>query len=418
LERLHSIQSTLSLHSTTMTTINMNTSQVSSAYQHHNDIVKKIHQERGITGKEPSYSVTTTTYSTDPKGMFPSADIKPVFSDAKRVADANEPPPSYSETKGDEAKLDSIAATLPPPSGHPSKAFLPILIPQGTAGMVRRNASPFARAYPTQLEQYGIGEAQFMAFVDGFNEAYLAHPIYQVMGAAGGVCTAVPSVIAHGVGAALIVGSIAGSTATTILRSKAFIKKANRDIFAPRGLLVRVRTAAGIQKILPELDLGVAYQCPSSLESSNDLNMTTSTSSTYGEDGVGERDLRKRRLSTLEGQVAPLKWDVVEPQLPSNLLKKMGARAAHKKEAKLSAAKPSKKETKLRAKIERKGDADGKLAKELDKTLEKKEIKPGQAPTKHIRWIVITPIEEAIAEEDEEEITDDDESEEPLTEDE
>lgn len=398
------------------TTIRMDPVQVNNAYQYHNDIVKKIHQERGITGKEPSYSVATTTYSTDTKVALPSHDISgTVFKDVKTPTETDELPPLYSETKVDEAKLNSIAATLPPPCRYVSRAFLPVLIPQGTAGMVRRNASPFARAYPPQLEEYGIGEAQFMAFVDGFNEAYLAHPIYQVMGAAGGVCSAVPSVIAHGVGAALIVGSIAGSTATTILRSKAFIKRANRDIFAPRGLLVRVRTAAGIEKILPQLDLGIAYQCPEEGSSTNTLTKTTTLTN---EEQIGERDLRKRRLSTLEGQVAPLKWDVVEPQLPSNLLKRMGARAAHKKEAKLSAAKPSKKETKLRAKIEKKGDANGKLAKELDKTLKKKEIKPGQAPTRHIRWIVITPIEAAIAEDDEEEITDDDESEEPLTEEE
>ena len=46
--------------------------------------------------------------------------------------------------------------------------------------------SPFARVYIRELEEHGISRDEFVTFIDGLNESFIAHPIFQGLGIVGG----------------------------------------------------------------------------------------------------------------------------------------------------------------------------------------------------------------------------------------
>lgn len=104
---------------------------------------------------------------------------------------------------------------------------------------------PLARAYPPALADYGIPQDKFHTFLDGFNEAFVAHPVFQGLGVAGAVMT-----MAYGVhpmqwaGMGLQVSSGVASAATSYLRTKQYVRAVNEQLFNPAGLHVNVMTTS------------------------------------------------------------------------------------------------------------------------------------------------------------------------------
>ena len=45
--------------------------------------------------------------------------------------------------------------------------------------------TPFVRAYAPELANHGISAADFVAFIDGLNEAFLGSPVFQTTNLAG-----------------------------------------------------------------------------------------------------------------------------------------------------------------------------------------------------------------------------------------
>lgn len=122
-----------------------------------------------------------------------------------------------------------------------------------------KNLSPFARCFPYSLSTLSnpiteytqpryqqiililiplFSRSEFLAFIDRLNHVFVSLPIFQVAHIAGGVLCSVQGVIpAQAIGGVLQVTSLLASAGVTFVRVRKFLKSANADIFAPRGLV-------------------------------------------------------------------------------------------------------------------------------------------------------------------------------------
>ncbi|KAE8379376.1 hypothetical protein BDV26DRAFT_170356 [Aspergillus bertholletiae] len=116
----------------------------------------------------------------------------------------------------------------------------PVVIPQTSHSIHGSIYRPFARAYAPALEKLGISQTDFLAFVDALNEVWLANPYIQAISTTSAVACFVPllqlQIAALGVHAAAEYGSIKVSQ----MRTQAYMRLANEQLFRPRGLRVQV----------------------------------------------------------------------------------------------------------------------------------------------------------------------------------
>ncbi|KAH7120424.1 hypothetical protein B0J13DRAFT_532305 [Dactylonectria estremocensis] len=218
----------------------------------------------------------------------------------------------------------------------------PIVIPQLTnLRFIKfmKNLSPFARCYPHSLSTLSnpITDSEFLAFIDRLNHVFVSLPIFQVAHVTGGVLCSVQGVLpAQVIGGVLQVTSLLASAGVSLIRVRKFLKSANADTFAPRGLVCQIMTTEKMMAAihftevdkkaklkLPPLetvhDLGVShsYSVPASI-SSNEIKTNSHIKSVSG-----VKDPHLLRLQALEGYIAPLDFNVTEPS-PENWLSKMG----------------------------------------------------------------------------------------------
>lgn len=170
------------------------------------------------------------------------------------------------------------------------------------------------------------------------------------------------------VGMGLQATSDLSSAATSYMRTKAYLKACNADLFHPTGLHAAILTT---KEMMAKIGHPGERLILPALENSDDLDRDTSS--------VEPTDNpRARRLNALQGYIAPLDSNVPAVVAPENLLAKMSAwqaqRATSKNEAK-EAKRQAKSHTRHdggrsdeRSKDERK--LDRKLAK-LEKTRDK-----------------------------------------------
>ncbi|KAH7408148.1 hypothetical protein DE146DRAFT_645386 [Phaeosphaeria sp. MPI-PUGE-AT-0046c] len=133
--------------------------------------------------------------------------------------------------------------TAPPHTPRPGLQQ-PVAIPATAPAL----GSPFLRAYPVELESYGIDAPAFLAFIDELNRLMVASPPIQVLGLAGDIVGLVPLATAQIVGGVIS----AAATATTYGMSKGlsekFIRDSNKSIFAPHGLKANIVTLEVVAK--------------------------------------------------------------------------------------------------------------------------------------------------------------------------
>ncbi|KAH7236589.1 hypothetical protein BKA59DRAFT_460119 [Fusarium tricinctum] len=246
-------------------------------------------------------------------------------------------------------QVQDIQVQDPIPSAPTSDLLdKPIVIPQSTNlrfMAFMKNLSPFARCYPYSLSTLSnpITESEFLAFIDRLNHVFVSLPIFQVAHIAGGVLCSVQGVIpAQAIGGVLQVTSLLASAGVTFVRVRKFLKSANTDIFAPRGLVCRIMTTEKMMAAinftqmdkkgklkLPPLqtihDLGIphSYSAPTSISSEGiQTNSRVELVS-------GVKDPRLLRLQALEGYIAPLNFNVSEPSPPESWLSRMGQKPLH-----------------------------------------------------------------------------------------
>lgn len=186
--------------------------------------------------------------------------------------------------------------------------------------------SPFIRAYVAELNNHGIDQDTFVGFIDGLNEAFVAHPIFEAINIASTVVSiAAPLPDVHFAFGGLAVGAVVAGRATSYARTKAYLKAINTNLFNPAGLKVSLMTT---EKMMEEIGCGENTLNLPPLNTFADfdeeavaepLNENQSTSMTHPDDP------RVRRIRALSGYVMPLNFDVPPPVAArENFLKRMG----------------------------------------------------------------------------------------------
>jgi hypothetical protein len=131
------------------------------------------------------------------------------------------------------AYRQSTAYYHPTPS---SSLTQPIAIPATTSTL----GSPFLRAYPIELEAFGIPTSDFLSFLDELNRLMVVSPPVRVLGLAGNIVGFVPSATAQIVGGAVNAAATLTQYGMSKGRSELFIRESNEKLFGPRGLKVNI----------------------------------------------------------------------------------------------------------------------------------------------------------------------------------
>lgn len=252
----------------------------------------------------------------------------------------------------------------------------PIVIPQTSTKLLERNLAPFSRAYPIQLEQYGIGKEEFIKIIDELNECFVLSPAFQVVKMAGMAVGMVPSPTLIGIGMGIQVAAGLGGLGMTYGRTKAFVKKVNQNVFDKHGLQLRVLTTEKMMEAIGEA------------EGERKLNLAPLPQFDQGEwdPKSPETDPRLRRMTALKGRVGELDWNVPEPQMSKNILKKMGDWQAQKQ-----AKSVEKRHEKMCKKVNKHANSSSEKKRQKgEKKREKFEKREGKT-TQRIRWICIIP---------------------------
>lgn len=235
--------------------------------------------------------------------------------------------------------------------------------------------SPFARARALELEQaYGITAREMLAFIDGLNEAFIANPVLQATSTIGNIVGFVPIPSAQIVGNSISLASGLGMAATSVMRTKQYMKKANDNIFTPKGLHVQI---CKTEKMLMQTGI----RCDASVFAQGQYQVGEAP-------GTGNHLVR--RMDALGDRVMGLSFDVEAPVAPDNWMRKIGAYSAQRAEQnqlKKLDKKQAKQERK-HAKAERKGKGRDQRAEKLQSKETKK--------VKGLLWIVIMAERESL----------------------
>ena len=188
---------------------------------------------------------------------------------------------------------------------------MPIVIPQTSRALRGVYYSPFLRAYPETLDTVGISKADFIRFIDDLNEAFISSPFFYGVMLAGTIVSFVPEIAAQVVGGVVATASSFASTANSHARTKLFVKAANDDIFAPRGLQLRLlNTKNMLQAIHVDEELFKLPPLPEFIAPEWEQE---------------REDPRRRWMQALKDVVSPLDYDAPDFSEQDSWLKKAGA---------------------------------------------------------------------------------------------
>ncbi|KAJ5178063.1 uncharacterized protein N7500_000762 [Penicillium coprophilum] len=218
-----------------------------------------------------------------------------------------------------EAADQPPAYTAPGPSTQPSQSpplqetpsqtnHKPIAIP----AIMPSSDSPFIRAYPPALKNHQLPKESFLAFLDQLNKDIAASPPLQVLDATGGILSSVPILFPlHWIGSAVSGLANLGSQGMSKSRTDSSIKKANKDIFGPRGLRVEIAKLDALAHVakLPILDSQgkVNRQAPLFLQLQNEASMANAEA-----DERQQQELNlQQRIRTLQPWIAELEFEIL-----------------------------------------------------------------------------------------------------------
>lgn len=101
--------------------------------------------------------------------------------------------------------------------------------------------SPFARKYaPDLCQQIGLAPDAMLAFVDGLNAAFMAHPGFKAVTAVGNIMGLVPLHTVQMVSGGVQLAAGPGSAGMSLYKTAQYLRSANERIFSPRGLRAQV----------------------------------------------------------------------------------------------------------------------------------------------------------------------------------
>ncbi|OAP65140.1 hypothetical protein AYL99_01112 [Fonsecaea erecta] len=221
-----------------------------------------------------------------------------------------QPLPSPVSPRSPRSPLSPALSAGPSRSRSSSQSRLgkPIAIPATLA----RYGSPFLRAYPPSLAQYHISPTLFLSFLDTLNRVAVKSPPLQVLSLAGNIVGQVPSATAQ------IVGGVVNLTAEVSAgviqhgRTEIELRRANADIFNPRGLKVEIAKTEALARLVGmdgvldadgKLNKKAALLLP--LDGVGDAD---------GQGGDDELSGQQRRLDAMRPWIAEL--DITPQQVP------------------------------------------------------------------------------------------------------
>ncbi|KEF53169.1 uncharacterized protein A1O9_10617 [Exophiala aquamarina CBS 119918] len=178
-----------------------------------------------------------------------------------------------------------------------------IAIPSATSA----RESGFLRAYPPSLAAFSISVSEFLHFIDTINHVSAKSPPLQVLSLAGNIVGLVPLATTQMVGTAINLGAEVGAAAVTYGRSEMELRKANKELFGPRGLKVEVAKLDAVARLtgMPILNSNGRFNKNIALlkpldESDMDISMDS------------------RRLEALGPWIAPLEIQRGRPPMPAS----------------------------------------------------------------------------------------------------
>nr|GAT59281.1 predicted protein [Mycena chlorophos] len=145
----------------------------------------------------------------------------------------------------DEMNRDAqfLAQTFLPDSA-PTRPVVPLPLPFCLPQLTSAFGSPFVRAYSPILEDADISQAQLLAFIDGLNAAITASPPLRVV-----YWTDTWSMWT---GLFLQVAAQSGNRILSKSLTDRYLRAANKLLFNPRGLSVRLYAPSAIQHVILE----------------------------------------------------------------------------------------------------------------------------------------------------------------------
>lgn len=146
-----------------------------------------------------------------------------------------EEPDEKQRVDGDEVADEDIPPPLPPRPSTPNLAK-PIAIPATSHSL----GSPFLRAYPPELEAYGIDRETFLGFLDNLNRVAVVSPPLIMLSVACNVAGFVPEPTVQIVALSTDLANNAAMYAVSKGRTETTLRKANREIFKQHGLKAQV----------------------------------------------------------------------------------------------------------------------------------------------------------------------------------
>ena len=328
------------------------------------------YSQHGSQQSIPTYAPNNLDRRSRSKSPSQSYTEAPSFSDphappAYRPSAEYEASLSHSSLKSNVNELSSIPsvprAPTPDSRSQSSRLIKPVAIPATDAKL----GSPFLRAYAPILTTYALPPEVFLRFIDNLNRVAVASPPLQVLGLAGTITSFVPLATAQIVGNAVSFAAQASTVAVSKGRTELFLREANKDIFAPRGLKVEIAKMDAIAKLanIPILDSSGKIEKHSKILGDLEIQELRAISG------------QERRLQALSQWIAPLEvtpLPMIEQQ--SNPLSRLN-QAASERQRKKGEQKLIEDREKAHKKINKDGDkAEREYEKELRK-LEKEEEK-------------------------------------------
>lgn len=109
--------------------------------------------------------------------------------------------------------------------------------------------SPFLRAYPVELLDFGLSREAFLEFVDHLNRVIVLNPVVVGVGMVGDVVSFIPEPTAALTGT--VVGAVSTGVAlgSSYLQMELLLRNINREIFNPIGLKVKVIKTNQVAKL-------------------------------------------------------------------------------------------------------------------------------------------------------------------------
>ena len=199
------------------------------------------------------------------------------------------------------------------------------------------------RAYSPILSQYQITRSEFLSFLDGLNEVFIANPILQTTSIAGSVMGMIHPV--EVVGMAVEAASEIGSETTSYFRTRTYLKRANAELFGPKGIEAKIMEfekmarAVGVHpdEFRERMEMEAAVLEGQDVGGFDDINIDM-IDSVIADSGSGNDSGEAKRmnprlllLDALQGHVAPLETgDLPVSPVQRNLLKRWNASFAAK----------------------------------------------------------------------------------------